>query len=171
MATDPHLGGMTRRRSRRNTETDEDVAPAESEDVRLPTAEEIQFGWHVRRLRRARGRTQERLAERSGLSADTIRRLEHGAFSPSLDTLTKLCAGLEITRSTLFESFELADSDLKRELLDLLATRSDHEIKMALNLVRAMLDSLDGLEPDPDDAEDERAPLVLTVIEHASHPE
>ncbi|HLT35877.1 MAG TPA: helix-turn-helix transcriptional regulator, partial [Enhygromyxa sp.] len=45
------------------------------------------FGRHVRSLRRARGMTQEVLAQRSGLSADTIRRLEHGSFSPSLETL------------------------------------------------------------------------------------
>src|SRR5690606_31169914 len=65
------------------------------------------FGQHVRSLRRARGMTQEVLAERSRLSADTIRRLEHGSFSPSLDTLKKLCTGLSLPLSRLFESFEL----------------------------------------------------------------
>ncbi|PRQ02746.1 helix-turn-helix protein [Enhygromyxa salina] len=45
-------------------------------------------------LRRARGLTQEDLAERSGLSADTIRRMEQGSFSPSMDTIGKLCHGL-----------------------------------------------------------------------------
>ena len=65
------------------------------------------FGKHVRSLRRARGLTQEVLAERSGLSADTVRRLEHGSFSPSLVTLNKLCVGLDLRLSSLFESFEL----------------------------------------------------------------
>ncbi|HLT36771.1 MAG TPA: helix-turn-helix transcriptional regulator, partial [Enhygromyxa sp.] len=59
------------------------------------------FGRHVRSLRRARGMTQEVLAQRSGLSADTIRRLEHGSFSPSLETLRKLCHGLDLMLSTL----------------------------------------------------------------------
>src|SRR5690606_4676203 len=67
------------------------------------------FGQHVRALRRARGVTQDRLAELSKLSADTIRRLEHGAFSPSLETLNKLCGGLGISLTTLFDSFELND--------------------------------------------------------------
>lgn len=67
------------------------------------------FGEHIRSLRRARGLTQEAVAERSGLSVDTVRRLEAGTFSPSLDTLRKLCAGLDLMLSTLFESYELGE--------------------------------------------------------------
>jgi transcriptional regulator with XRE-family HTH domain len=76
------------------------------------------FGRHVRSCRLARGLTQEALAEASGLSADTVRRLEHGTFSPSLDTLRKLCGGLDMLLSTLFESFELGERDGPRELLN-----------------------------------------------------
>src|SRR5690606_6283845 len=72
------------------------------------------FGRHVLSLRRARGMTQEVLAERSGLAVDTIRRLEHGSFSPSLDTLRKLCMGLDLMLSTLFETFELGARDESR---------------------------------------------------------
>lgn len=39
------------------------------------------FGLLVRELRNVRGLTQEQLAEKSGLAADTIRRAEHGSFS------------------------------------------------------------------------------------------
>jgi DNA-binding XRE family transcriptional regulator len=55
---------------------------------RTPPATPVgaEFGRHIRRLRRARDMTQEQLAERSGLSSDTIRRLELADFSPSLDT-------------------------------------------------------------------------------------
>jgi transcriptional regulator with XRE-family HTH domain len=70
-----------------------------------------EFGKHVRSLRRARGVTQDALAQRSGLSADTIRRIEHGSFSASIDTLRKLCSGLGVAPSTLFESFELGRTD------------------------------------------------------------
>lgn len=72
---------------------------------------EREFGRHVRSLRRARDVTQDQLAKRSGLSADTIRRVEHGSFSASIGTLRKLCMGLGITPSTLFESFELGRVD------------------------------------------------------------
>lgn len=66
------------------------------------------FGRHVRSLRVERGLTQEQLAERSGLAADTIGRLEQGGFAPSLETLRKLCAGLDILLSELFEAYDNA---------------------------------------------------------------
>jgi transcriptional regulator with XRE-family HTH domain len=68
------------------------------------------FGKHVRSLRRARGITQQDVAERSGLSADTIRRLEHEEFSPSLNTLQCLVDALGIRLSTLFLGYELDDT-------------------------------------------------------------
>jgi transcriptional regulator with XRE-family HTH domain len=103
------------------------------------------FGRHVRSLRRARGMTQEVLAERCGLSADTIRRLEHGSFSPSLDTLRKLCGGLDLMLSTLFESYELGARNEARELIDLLATRGPRELVLATRVLRALFDELDGI--------------------------
>ena len=122
-----------------------DEPPADEKVARLPGPEERRFGQHVRRLRRARGVTQDRLAERAGLSPDTIRRLEHGLFSPSLETLTKLCFGLQLARSTLFESYELGESDQTREIVDLLLTRSSNEIKLAVRVLRNLLDSMDDL--------------------------
>jgi transcriptional regulator with XRE-family HTH domain len=103
------------------------------------------FGRHVRSLRRARGMTQEVLAERCGLSADTIRRLEHGSFSPSLDTLRKLCGGLDLMLSTLFESYELGARNEARELIDLLATRGPRELVLATRVLRALFAELDGI--------------------------
>jgi transcriptional regulator with XRE-family HTH domain len=104
-----------------------------------------EFGKHVRSLRRARGITQDALAQRSGLSPDTIRRVEHGSFSASIDTLRKLCFGLGIAPSTLFESFELGCNDERRELLDLVSTRSAMELALVARVVRVLLDELDML--------------------------
>lgn len=89
--------------------------------------------------------TQEALADRCGLSADTIRRLEHGSFSPSLDTLRKLCVGLDLMMSTLFESFELGARNEARELLDLLSTRTPRELALATRVLRVLFDELDDM--------------------------
>jgi transcriptional regulator with XRE-family HTH domain len=109
------------------------------------------FGKHVRSLRRARGLVQEVLAERSGLSADTIRRLEHGSFSPSLETLRKLCIGLELRLSTLFESYELGVRDESRELADLIACRTPRERALAVYVLRALFDQLDAIAGEQSD--------------------
>lgn len=104
-----------------------------------------EFGKHVRSLRRARGVTQDVLAVRSGLSADTIRRIEHGSFSASIDTLRKLCTGLGVSPATLFESFDLGRTDDRRELFDLISARSDAEVGLIARVVRTLLSELDTL--------------------------
>jgi transcriptional regulator with XRE-family HTH domain len=104
-----------------------------------------EFGRHVRGLRRVRGLTQDVLAQRSGLSADTIRRVEYGSFSMSIDTLRKLCDGLGLAPSTLFESFEVGRTDDRRELFDLIASRCPSDIALVARVVRVLLDELDQL--------------------------
>jgi transcriptional regulator with XRE-family HTH domain len=90
------------------------------------------------------------LAERSRLSADTIRRLEHGSFSPSLETLRKLCIGLDLQLSTLFEAFEMGARNESRELADLLAFRTPRELVLATHVLRALFDELDAMAADRD---------------------
>jgi transcriptional regulator with XRE-family HTH domain len=100
----------------------------------------LRFGNHVRRLRAARKLTQEQLAERSDLSVDAIRRIERGAFSPSLDTLDKLTVGLNVSLKTLFQSFEREKSDRVAEICDFLANRSGRDVQLAWRVLRAMFE-------------------------------
>ena len=101
--------------------------------------EDKPFARHVKRLRKVRGLTQEKLAECSGLAPDTIVRLEHGSFSPSLKTLRKLVSGLGISLSTLFVGFELNEADT----VELLRSRSKADIVLVIRVVRALLEELD----------------------------
>lgn len=99
------------------------------------------FGENIRELRRSKALSQETLAERCELSVDAIRRIEWGTMSPSLDTLSKLAAGLDISLRTLFETFERERRDDVAELCDFLATRSRREVLLAARLVRALFEN------------------------------
>jgi len=90
----------------------------------MPISLGRRFGAHVRTLREARRLTQESLAERSELSVDAIRRIERGAFSPSLNTLAGLAKGLEVSLASLFAGFDRGRRDDVAELADYLATRT-----------------------------------------------
>ena len=99
------------------------------------------FGTQLRALRQGRKLTQEALAEKSTLSVDAIRRIERGNFSPSLETLSKLTSGLELSLHTLFEGFEKPErSHRLAELADFLALRKPEELKLAWRVVRALFD-------------------------------
>ena len=101
------------------------------------------FGHHVRSLRLARGLTQEQLAERCGLAADTIRRLEKDSFSPSLATLLKAAGGMQLQLSTIFCGYELGTRQVDRELVDLVASRPPHEQRLALEVLQGLFAALD----------------------------
>ena len=59
------------------------------------------FGQHLRRLREARGWSQQALADVSDVSKPTIYRLETARYSVTLDVLASLAQGLEISLSEL----------------------------------------------------------------------
>lgn len=104
------------------------------------------FGAYVKRLREVRGHTQDDLAQRSGLAADTIRRLEHQEFSPSLRTLRKVCKGLGLSVAALFNSFELADpSGVGLRIAALLAGRSDADLGLIERVLTKLLAGIDKL--------------------------
>ena len=109
------------------------------------------FGRHIRSLRKARGMTQDTLAEKSGVAVDTIRRLESGGFSPSLDTLTKVGTGMNLRLSTMFESCELGATEGTREVSDLLASRSREDLDFASRVLRSIFDELDARAADERD--------------------
>jgi transcriptional regulator with XRE-family HTH domain len=100
---------------------------------------EQEFGRHVRRLRHGRGLTQEALAAQCTLSVDAIRRVEHGGFSPTLETVRKLARGLDVSLRTLFQGFERRRRKLLDELCDFLSTRPEREVSMAWQVIRALL--------------------------------
>lgn len=54
------------------------------------------FGLRLRQIRTQRGYSQDRLAERTGLSTDGISNLERGISVPGLDTVEVLRAALDV---------------------------------------------------------------------------
>ena len=94
------------------------------------------LGRHVHSCRTARGLTQEGLAERSGLAVDTIRRLKHDSFSPSLDTLTKLCEGFGLSLAT-FGGYELGRRNRSREFAEVVDCLTPEEERALYQFVAA----------------------------------
>jgi XRE family transcriptional regulator, regulator of sulfur utilization len=60
----------------------------------------------VKQLRKARGWSQEELAERADLNRSYIGEIERGIATPSLATLSKLAGSFELSPSTLLAHCE-----------------------------------------------------------------
>lgn len=61
-----------------------------------------QFAANVAGLREARGMTQEQLGWACGLHQTAVARIESGERKPTLNTILKLAAGLEVPPAELF---------------------------------------------------------------------
>lgn len=71
----------------------------------------------IAQLRKNHGWTQEQLAEKSGLTARTIQRLEAGS-DVSLDTLSAVATALDVNISELFQTIDNKDKELEIMELD-----------------------------------------------------
>ncbi|WP_223654418.1 helix-turn-helix domain-containing protein [Hymenobacter psoromatis] len=55
------------------------------------------FGQHLRRLREARGWSQQALADAADITKKTVYRIEKAQTAPTLDVLACLAEGLELS--------------------------------------------------------------------------
>ena len=60
------------------------------------------FGANIRHHRRAKGMTQDALAERVDVSTVTIGKIERGVAAPSFDTVERIAAALALPPLALF---------------------------------------------------------------------
>ena len=67
----------------------------------MPEAEDKEVGQRLRLLREDAKLTQVGLAEKSGVDANTIARLERGEHTPSQSSLRKLATALKVTVSDI----------------------------------------------------------------------
>lgn len=111
----------------------------------IEPADRRRFGAELRRLRQERKLSQQALAERSDLAVDTVRRIEAGGFSPSLETVSRLAMGLEISLFTLFARLDGRQFGEAAALFDYLCERSDRQIRVARRILEALFD------PGPED--------------------
>jgi transcriptional regulator with XRE-family HTH domain len=101
------------------------------------------FADRLRDLRSVRSWTQDDLAERAGLSSDSIRRMETGRMSPTLATLQKLALGFGVEIAKLVEGVDRRRKrgDVAAQLSDFMATKSDRDAAMLLRVAHALFDS------------------------------
>lgn len=100
----------------------------------------------IRLLRRERGWSQEELADRSGLTADTIRRVEQGRTHGMVTTVERLARGLGLPIVSLFlphgrdgvhDVAALASRPHASEIVAMLLRRSDDELAAIETIIRA----------------------------------
>jgi transcriptional regulator with XRE-family HTH domain len=79
--------------------------------VKNPASVEA-FGVHLRKLREARGWSQQALADYADVAKLTVQRIEHAKGAPTLDVLVSLARALQLPLRELMDFTEAESSGL-----------------------------------------------------------
>jgi transcriptional regulator with XRE-family HTH domain len=95
-------------------------------------------GRNIRAARRATGLSQFQLAERSGLSADFIGKVERGTTSPSLESLKAIADALHLPLRDLFEGDPGVGQgqEALMELVRLCRGRAKEEVELLVGIAQ-----------------------------------
>ena len=99
------------------------------------------FGKRLRSLRRAKDLTQEQVAERAGLSLQSVGEIERGRGNPTLVNIERLSAALGEDLTTLFDlgDVKLSKEQAQQELLELLNRATEEQVRAILAMVRVLI--------------------------------
>lgn len=102
-----------------------------------------EIGERIRRFRKARGLTQNELAEQLGISTIHLSHIETGSTKLSLSVFVKISEVLKIqTDELLHDTPEVNTTTLRNELISLLESCDTTELKIILETTKALKTAL-----------------------------
>ena len=108
--------------------------------VLSPWFSSMEFPERLIALRKARGFTQQTLADTVGMSVIQVHRYEGGASQPTLDAIRKLAIALGVSADALvFDEGERGPDDALRYQFETLSRMSEHEQQLARELLDALI--------------------------------
>ena len=97
------------------------------------------IGKRIQLSRQNKGITQEKLAERAGISVVYLSKIENGRVYPTLETLSNLCMELDTELSAILPNTEVARKDYANDrVLELFNACSIRVKPIALSLLEEL---------------------------------
>lgn len=104
----------------------------------MQTAKEL-LGMRIREVRKQRGLSQERLAEKVGVDPKQISRIEGGKSAPSLDTLEAIAKHLQVEIKDLFEFQHLvAEERIEDQAVRMLGLMDEKTKLLAMRILQTL---------------------------------
>lgn len=98
------------------------------------------LGARLKEIRKVRGFSQERLAEKVDISPRYLSRLEVGQKTPSIETLARLAEALEVQVWELFDyRHEGTMKELRETMRKLIQEGDERQLRLAVKVFRAVL--------------------------------
>ena len=95
------------------------------------------LGQRIKKLRKAKGFSQELLAEKIDKSVDAVSNIERGIFAPRIDTALDIARALDVQLFELFKIEEIPTEDAQKtalleEIVDLLKEQPNEILQFTL---------------------------------------
>lgn len=102
------------------------------------------LGISVYKNRKSLKMTQSELAEKAGVTEQTIRKIEHGEGNPQLEVLYALISTLKIDPEEIFYPRPADTDQAKKQLVFLIADCTDDQIREILPVIEDVLKIVKG---------------------------
>lgn len=104
------------------------------------------IGKKIKKYRKRKELTQEKLGEKAGLHYTYIGQVERGEKEPSLKSLLKISEALEVSVDKLLLNFDISsEATIKiSNITDLLVDRNEKELEMIYSLIKNLTDILES---------------------------
>ncbi|MDP7142138.1 MAG: helix-turn-helix transcriptional regulator [Alphaproteobacteria bacterium] len=101
------------------------------------------LGQRIKKLRKAKGFSQELLAEKIDKSVDAVSNIERGIFAPRIDTALDIARALDVQLFELFKIEEIATEDAQKtalleEIVDLLKEQPNEILQFTLTQTKTL---------------------------------
>ncbi len=95
----------------------------------------------IRIARKNKGMTQAELAEKIGISAKQLSRIEMASYTPSLFTFLKIVEILQINISDLGINCDVPDNPVRKELIKLIYNTTDAEALFCYDVLKTVINN------------------------------
>ncbi len=103
------------------------------------------LGERIRKSRKAKGLSQEKLGEICSISTAHVGHIERGSRIPSLETLYKISKELNVSMDYLFFDSQNDINSIFKSISAQLAGKDGEKVKVFLSTVKALADKIDDL--------------------------
>ena len=97
------------------------------------------IGRRIKEIRKSKGLSQEKFAEKAETSPNYLSRMERGTENPTLDMLIKLSNALEVEMWEIFDfRHVVSQKELKDAIQKFSKTSDESTLRLALKVIRAV---------------------------------
>ena len=97
------------------------------------------IGIRIKKIRKSKGLTQEKLAELVGINSKYLSSIERGKENPTLNTVLKLAESLDVNPNEIFQDIHIDNPQKIKRRINTLLKRADEDQLRGIYKILSMI--------------------------------